>query len=106
MSGLGVPHEARRGRRISVRLPVNLLIDSPAGSISHPGFTVDMSEGGLRVQTSAALALAQELGVVLSRYPEPCRVAWVGALGSRQQGEAGLEFVKSPASPLDSAPLS
>jgi len=105
MSGLGVPHEARRGRRIPVRLPVNLLIDSPAGKISHPGFTVDMCEGGVRVQTSAALTLAQELGIVLSRHPEPCRVAWVGALGSRQQGEAGLEFVKAPVSRLDSVPL-
>ncbi|MBZ5543870.1 MAG: PilZ domain-containing protein [Acidobacteriia bacterium] len=82
-----------------MRLPVNLLIDSAVGEISHPGVTLDMSEGGLRVQTVAALALAQLLGVVFSRHPEPCRVAWVGAAGSRQQGEAGLEFVKPPALP-------
>jgi len=105
MNGLGVPVEARRCRRIAVRLPISLLIDSPAGEISHPGVTLDVSEGGLRVQTTVALARAQLLGVALSRHPEPCRVAWVGAVGSRQQGEAGLEFLQPPASPLSPANL-
>ena len=105
MNGLGVPVEARRCRRIAVRLPVSLLIGSPAGEISHPGVTLDISERGLRVQTRVALARAQSLGVVFSRYPEACRVAWVGAVGSRQQGEAGLEFVKPPASPFGPANL-
>lgn len=94
MSGSAVPHEARRCRRIPVRLPVSLLIDSSVGKVSHPGVTLDISDGGLRVQTAAHLALAQSLGVVFSRRPEACRVAWVGAVGSREQGEAGLEFVR------------
>jgi hypothetical protein len=104
MNGPGVPVDARRSKRIPARLRVTLLIDSPAGETAHPGVTLDLSEGGVRVQTGAALALAQSLGVVFSRNPEPCRVAWVGALGSRQQGEAGLQFLERSGSPLGSAP--
>jgi hypothetical protein len=104
MNGLGVPQEVRRSRRIPVRLPVTLLVDSPSGRSAHPGVILDLSEGGVRVQASVALALAQLLGLVFSRNPEPCQVAWVGATGSRQQGEAGLEFLEPSASALGSAP--
>jgi hypothetical protein len=104
MNGLGVPIEARRSRRIPVRLRVTLLIDSPAGKSAHPGVTLDLSEGGIRVQTSVALGLAQLLGVAFSHHPEPCRVAWVGSVGSRQQGEVGLQFLERSGSPIGSAP--
>jgi hypothetical protein len=105
MNGPGVPVEARRSKRIPVRFRVTLMIDSPKGKTAHPGVTLDLSEGGVRVQTGAALALAQSLGVVFSRNPEPCRVAWVGPVGSRQHGEAGLEFIQPAASPLAPAHL-
>jgi len=104
MNGSGAPIEARRSKRIPARFRVTLLIDSPAGRTAHPGVTLDLSEGGVRVQTNVGLALAQSLGVVFSRQPEPCRVAWVGSAGSRQQGEAGLQFLERSNLPFGSAP--
>jgi hypothetical protein len=54
---------------------------------------VDMSEGGVRVLTSAPLSREQIVGIVLTRRPERCRVAWAGQQGTSQAGQAGLEFL-------------
>jgi len=63
--------------------------------------TVDISEYGLRLQTTASLAPGQPVGVVLGDRPEgviDARVVWVGKLETDQAGEAGLEFLRPLAS--------
>jgi len=92
--GAGVFVDARQSRRILVKLPVSLIVDTPGGWETHPASTVDLSERGLRVSTAAALASDQIVGVILSRTPERCRVAWTGQDGTVRAGQAGLQFLK------------
>jgi hypothetical protein len=91
--GAGVSVDARQSRRIYARLPISLVIDTPSGAVTHPAATVDLSDRGLRVSTSAALASEQIVGVILTKCPERCRVAWAGPQGSSRAGQAGLEFL-------------
>lgn len=92
--GAGVFVDARQSRRILVKLPVSLIVDTPGGWETHPASTVDLSERGLRVSTVAPLTSEQIIGVVLSRTPERCRVAWTGQDGTLRAGQAGLQFLK------------
>jgi hypothetical protein len=91
--GASVSVDARQSRRIYAKLPVSLLIDTPGGTVTHSASTLDLSDRGLRVLTSAALAREQIVGIVLTRRPERCRVAWAGEQGTLQAGQAGLEFL-------------
>lgn len=91
--GAGLFVDARQSRRILVKLPVSLIVDTPGGWETHPGSTVDFSERGLRVSTAAPLTSEQVIGVILSRTPERCRVAWTGQEGTVRAGQAGLQFL-------------
>ncbi|MGH9649267.1 MAG: PilZ domain-containing protein [Terriglobales bacterium] len=91
--GAGVFVDARQSRRILVRLPVSLIVDTTSGWESHPGSALDLSDRGLRVSTAAALASEQIVGVILNKTPERCRVAWTGLPGTPKSGQAGLQFL-------------
>lgn len=91
--GAGVFVDARQSRRILVKLPVSLIVDTPGGWETHPASTVDLSDRGLKVSTDAPLTSEQVVGVILSRTPERCRVAWKGQEGTPRAGQAGLQFL-------------
>jgi len=69
--------------------------------IDPSALTVDLSQNGLRLQTDAALAPGQPVGVLLGDKSEGvinARVAWVGKVETDQAGQAGLEFLRPLAS--------
>ncbi len=56
---------------------------------------VDFSELGIRIDTDSALALGQMIEVKFGQEAQrgtPCRVVWKGEAGSKEAGQAGLEF--------------
>ena len=58
--------------------------------------TVDLSPHGLCLQSEAALALGQPVGLLLGTEPNcfvKARVVWVGKADSAQAGQAGFEFL-------------
>ena len=88
---------ARRSDRIYVQMPVNIVVESDGAAISHPATTVDFSDRGARVQTSAALVQGAQIQLILSgrKYPPlPSRVVWMGHARPNQPQEAGLEFLQ------------
>ena len=91
--GVGVFVDGRKSRRILVRLPVNLIVDTPGGRETHPASALDLSDLGLRVSSTAALTSEQIVGVILNKNPERCRVAWTGPPGTPKSGQAGLQFL-------------
>lgn len=86
---------SRRYDRLYVRLPVDLVGVSPSGSFEQPGSVVDLSKGGLRIQTDRRLIQGQVLEVFLRGVAEPfasCRVVWTHTRGCALPCEAGLEI--------------
>jgi hypothetical protein len=91
--------ERRRGRRIFIRMPIALVIDSEGGKATHNVVTRDFSLGGVRVRTGIPLWPCQRVEIKLgneTRHPIPSRVAWIHAAGVI--GEVGLAFFGSPPS--------
>ena len=75
-------------------MPVTLRVVSDR--VEHTASTIDLSKEGTRVYSSAGLI--PEQGVVIiadwgSRCSIPGRVVWVGRIGSRMEGHAGIEFL-------------
>ena len=69
----------------------------------HWASTVDLSAGGLRLQSETTFIPGQSVGLVLRTLPDvliPARVAWVGKAESPQAGQAGFEFLNPLASPV------
>jgi len=61
-----------------------------------PCLVVDSSKEGYRLRGSFNLRRGQIVELILDEdlpNPENCRVVWVGKVGSRQEGEVGLETV-------------
>ena len=72
--------------------------------VDQPSLTMDLSQYGLRLQTAAALAPGQQVGLLPHDRSEGvigARVVWAGKLETDQVGQAGLEFL----SPLASTSL-
>lgn len=91
----------RRYDRLYVRLPVSLLSISPSGPVEQIGSVMDLSKGGLRIQTSCVLPQGQYLEVSLRGADKPyatCRVVWSHTRGSALPSEAGLEIFPAPLS--------
>jgi PilZ domain len=91
---------SRRYERSYVRLPVELVGVSSSGSFEQPGSVMDLSAGGLRVQTSRCLTRGQTLQVFLRGVSRPyasCRVVWTRSRGGDLPTDAGLEIQEFPA---------
>jgi hypothetical protein len=87
---------ARRSERIHVKLPVALRVDSDREHIKHTASTIDLSSNGVRVCASAGLIPGQGVVIITdegSKCSIPGRVVWVGPIGSRLEGHAGIEFL-------------
>ena len=69
--------------------------------VDQPSLTMDLSQYGLRLQTAAALAPGQHVGLLPNDRSEGligAQVVWVGKVETDQAGQAGLEFVSPLAS--------
>jgi len=87
---------ARRFDRTNQRFPVDLVWESETANFEKPASVVDISEGGLRIQTGPRLLPGQILRVFLEGEPNPsarCRVVWAQTHGSALPSEAGLEIL-------------
>ena len=85
--------DKRRTERKQVRIGVTLVIEGDEAR--HLATSVDVSLHGLRLQSDAALAPGQLVGLLLATDPDcfiNARVIWVGKADSAQAGEAGFEF--------------
>ena len=84
----------RRVERWSGMVPVTLLVDADGKKFKQIASTVDFSQRGLRIRTSAALRQGQLLEVFWheGRLGE-CRVAWITPGGLDRPSEVGLEIV-------------
>ncbi|MFB3924359.1 MAG: PilZ domain-containing protein [Terriglobia bacterium] len=92
--GTQIQPTPRRSERIYVKMPVNLRVVSER--VEHVASTIDLSKEGTRACSSAGLL--PEQGVVLiadwgSRCSIPGRIVWIGPIGSRLEGQAGIEFL-------------
>lgn len=87
---------ARRFDRTYTRLPVELVAENQTHKFEAPASVIDISKGGLRVQTGPSLIPGQILNVFVGGKPDQlarCRVAWSQTHGSALPSEAGLEFL-------------
>ena len=82
--------------RSYARIPVELHATSPEGTFGQFGSIMDLSKGGLRVQTRDSLACGQRVEVFLKGVAKPyafCQVAWAHPQSGLLPSEAGLEFL-------------
>jgi hypothetical protein len=94
---------ARRSERIHVRMPVTLCGDSKGQSNEHTVFAVDLSNNGVRVCAKAGLVPGQAVAIVMNSGQQvtlPGRVVWIGPVGTRLEGQAGIEFLKPITPPV------
>jgi len=92
----------RRFVRNSVRIPVDLVFGEQPGGLQSPASVVDVSAGGLRVQTGPSLIPGGLLYVFFGGEEKPfarCRVVWAMTRGSAVPSEAGLEILDPVDSP-------
>ena len=88
---------ARRSGRIHVRMPVTLCGDFESRSNEHTVSTVDFSNNGVRVCAKASLVPGQTVAISTNsehRVTLAGHVVWIGPVGTRLEGQAGIEFLK------------
>jgi hypothetical protein len=86
----------RQFRRKTERIPITLLMKNQGLEFERSASTVDLSEQGLRVRTSADLSQGQIVYVMSSRGYSPfgyCRVVWVRETDHIRRNEAGLKLM-------------
>jgi PilZ domain len=89
--------EGRRSERILSRNPRgSLVVNLDRNQKRFPCLVLDSSQDGFRVRGSFHLRRGQIVEVILDADPlnaVHCNVVWIGKIGSKQQGEVGLETV-------------
>lgn len=79
-----------------MKIAIILLAEDSEDKARGEGYTADISEHGVRVQTNLPLKTGQIVDLSPSDTPEYVargRVVWVGEPASDQCGEAGLAFM-------------
>jgi hypothetical protein len=76
-------------------MPIALRVDSDREKIEHTAFTMDLSNNGVRACASVGLVAGQKVAVITDegKCSIPGRIVWVGPIGSRLEGHAGIEFL-------------
>ncbi len=95
--GSGNRPSARRFERIHVRMPVSLCVDSKGEGNGDTVSTVDLSNNGVRICSKTGLLPGQAVAVVTNSGQActlPGRVVWIGPVGTRLEGQAGIEFLE------------
>jgi len=89
---------ARRFQRTNARVPVDLVAMAGTDKFEQPGSIMDVSRGGLKVQTGPRLTPGQFLHVFVAGQARPfvrCRVVWAQTHGDALPSEAGLEILEN-----------
>jgi hypothetical protein len=85
----------RRSPRVPASIAVRLLLNGDSSQKGQSAHTVDLSDRGLRIRTSAAVTEGDVIRIDAwgdSGQPMPSRVVWVQQAGSGES-LAGLEFL-------------
>ncbi len=86
----------RRSERIHVKMPVSIRIVSDRERVERTASTIDLSNEGLRICSGPGLVPEQSV-VIIAGPGKTCtipgHVVWVGPVGSRLEGHAGIEFL-------------
>jgi len=89
--------EGRRSKRILSKNPRgSLVVNLDRNQKRFPCLVLDSSQGGFRVRSSFHLRRGQIVEVILDADrldAVRCNVVWIGKIGSKQEGEVGLETV-------------
>jgi hypothetical protein len=88
--------EGRRFKRIAAKKRASLVINSHGSQTRIPCLVVDAAEKGFRLRVNFRLRPGQAVELVLEEDPLSavrCSVVWIGKVGSKQEGEVGLETV-------------
>ena len=93
---MSTPHakQVRRSKRVVTKTPASVVIDLASRPTRIPCLILDRSREGFRLRLNSRLRRGQAVEVISHDDPLniiPCRVVWVGKLGSKQEGEVGLQ---------------
>jgi PilZ domain len=91
----------RRFERSYIRFPIDLVSTVPARKFAAASI-LNVSQGGLRIQTGPSLVAGQLLNVSREGQGNPidyCRVVWSHTHGGALPSAAGLEFLEMPPDP-------
>lgn len=84
----------RRSPRVPANISLRLLLDGERSPAGHSAHTVDLSDRGLRIRTTAALSEGQMIRIDAwggNGQDMPSRVVWVQRTPAGES-QAGLEF--------------
>lgn len=88
--------QGRRSKRVMLKKRASLVINLDGKPKRLPCLILDSSKDGFRLRGSFNLRRGQVVELIIDEdipSPERCSVVWVGKVGSRQEGEVGLETV-------------
>ncbi len=86
--------KVRRSRRVILKRRASLVINLDRNQKRLPCLVLDYSDEGFRLRGTFQLRRGQTVELILDQEPSRsvrCRVVWVGKVGSKQEGEVGLE---------------
>jgi len=85
---------ARRSKRVVSKKRASLVVNLDRKPKRLPCLVLDSSKEGFRLRGSFGLRRGQMVELIIDEEtpsPERCSVVWVGKVGSKQEGEVGLE---------------
>ena len=88
--------ESRRSKRAELKRRASLIINLNRIPKKLPCIVLDSSNEGFRVRGNFNLRRDQVVELILDEetpMPQRCSVVWGGRVGSKQEGEAGVEIV-------------
>ena len=88
--------EGRRSKRAFLKRRASLVVNLDRNQKRVPCLVLDSSKDGFHLRGSFHLRRGEIVEVVLDEDPlnaVRCSIVWVGKLGSKQEGEVGLETV-------------
>ncbi len=88
--------QGRRSIRVVSKRRASLVINLDRKPKRLPCLVLDSSKEGFRLRGSLDLRRGQVVELILDEETpssERCSVVWVGKVGSKQEGEVGLETV-------------
>lgn len=86
----------RRSKRFLSKRRASIVINLDRNQKRLPCLVLDSSNEGFRLRGSFRLKRGQAVEIILDQEPlrsVRARVVWVGTVGSKQEGEVGLEIV-------------
>ena len=86
--------KTRRSKRVTAKRRASLVVNLDRKPKRLPCLVLDSSKEGFRLRGSFDLRCGQVVEVILDEgtpNAERCSVVWVGKVGSKQEGQVGLE---------------